>query len=854
MEFLATLCEIRPGAMKRVPGLVGALVDVLLGWLCGVAREAGWAAFAGAEAERDTRAAYAEEVLDRVCLALHGQTVVPALYARINALVRAADWRARHAALTAVTMSTEGCRAVLRRHAGELASTVCAACADAEPRVRWAALNCLGQLCTDFRGTLVRDHGALVCRAFVAGMADPVARVAARSAVCITNFCEAPAEHVAPHAAALLEATGALLARGACVRAQEAALTSLTALVEVAGAAFAPYYGRFVPALKAIVARATDAPHALLRGKAMEAFTFVGVATPRAQFLPDARDVMRDMAATPVAPDDAQAGYLEAAWARLAECLGADFAPFLPQVVPLSLVRADARADVRVFSAGEHPGAGWDVQYLGATGVGVHTALLDEKAAALHILACYAAHVGAPFAPYVPAVAAIVARDCGFELHEGVRQAAFSAMPFLLACVKAANRASEAILGADGGCAAQSCGVTATSAAATTLATTATATTQGGTTTTQSGATTPTTPAPSGEVLALWQSLVEPALKAFANERDAEDVLPQMLSSLASCLDIVGGPSLSTEQLDALAEACACHLNEWVAHQRALDAQRSEADYDAEDEERTEELGARVDAVLGGLQALSDAAAKAHGDAFAPAFAAHLAPVLRGMLAPPPSPALVHKALCTLCGAVEFCPAYAARHADQVLPHFVAAARDRASVPIRQAGVYALGVAALSLGAPFAPQAPACLAVLREVVTDPGARAPEAAPATDNAVSAVVKIAQAFAPHLDMADTMALVVDALPLRADAIEGVLCHGIFCALLERFPAETLGTSFERAPKVLQIFAQIVDTPFVGADAGPRIAAILRNLFQHVPQNVLAMAGNDCLQKLQAYASSH
>ena len=803
MELLVTLCEVRAGAVRRIDGFAGAAVDTLLQWMCLVERDAGWADFA--EPDRDTLAAYAQEALDRVCLALHGRTLVPALFGRINGMLASGDWRARYAALTAVTMATEGCNAVLRRHVGELVAAVGRACADADAMVRWAALNCLGQLCTDFAATLVRDHGAAVCATFVAGMRDAVARVAARAAVCITNFCQAPPAHVAPHARPLLEATRALLERGDSVRVQEAALTCLTSLVEVVGDAFAPYYATFVPVLKAIVARATDRAHRLLRGKAMEAFTFVGVAVPRAQFLPDALEVMRDMAATPVASDDPQIGYLEAAWARLAECLGADFVQFLPLVMPISLARAQVQTDVRIFSGADRPDDGWDVQYVGDTGVGVHTALLEEKASAIHILACYAAHVGAGFRPYVRPVADIVARECGFELNEGVRQAAFSVMPFLLACTKACVEQGTA--------------------------------------------------APA-DLHALWQFLFEPALKAFANERNAEDTLPQMLSSLAACLDILGAPSLAPEQLDALAEACTAHMNEWVAHQRDLDEQRAQADYDDEDEESTAELAALVDTVLGALQALSDSIAKSHRDAYAPAFQTHLVPVLRGMLAPPDSPALTHKALCTLCGGFEFSPAIAARNADEILPHFVRAARNTASVPLRQAGVYSLGVAAVSLGDAFAPQVPACLAVLREAITSPGAHDEDALVATDNAVSAVVKIAHAFAAHLDMADTMAFVVAALPLRADSIEGVLCHGLFCDLLERYPAETLGAAptCPRAPQVLRIFAQIVDTTFVAATAAPRIAAILRNIFQNVPQSVLASAGNDTLQKLQAYSSSH
>jgi HEAT repeat protein len=67
----------------------------------------------------------------------------------IARLLGAPDWQSRHAALIAVTVVAEGFRERLVSNVSEVVGQLAPLFSDAHPRVRWAALNALGQLCMD---------------------------------------------------------------------------------------------------------------------------------------------------------------------------------------------------------------------------------------------------------------------------------------------------------------------------------------------------------------------------------------------------------------------------------------------------------------------------------------------------------------------------------------------------------------------------------------------------------------------------------------------------------------------------------------------------------------------------------
>ena len=102
-----------------------------------------------------------------------------------------------------------------------------------------------------------------------------------------------------------------------------------------------------------------------IRGRAIECLSLIGVAVGKDRFLADANEVMGEMLHTQVLDaDDPQISFFEAAFARLAECLGMEFVPYLPLVMPPALARASADVKIEVLKD-KKPVKGWEVFNIG---------------------------------------------------------------------------------------------------------------------------------------------------------------------------------------------------------------------------------------------------------------------------------------------------------------------------------------------------------------------------------------------------------------------------------------------------------------------------------------------------------
>ena len=116
-----------------------------------------------------------QECLDRVAIALGANSVLPCAARTVPALLAdASDWRKRHAALVAMAQIAEGCvKGMLKDVNGAIAPCVQAATSDPHARVRWAAVNGIGQLCTDLGPKMQEKAHAQVLPALLGAMEDP---------------------------------------------------------------------------------------------------------------------------------------------------------------------------------------------------------------------------------------------------------------------------------------------------------------------------------------------------------------------------------------------------------------------------------------------------------------------------------------------------------------------------------------------------------------------------------------------------------------------------------------------------------------------------------------------------------
>jgi hypothetical protein len=226
---------------------------------------------------------------------------------------------------------------------------------------------------------------------------------------------------------------------------QEEALSAIAAVADSASEHFIKYYDTFIPIVKKIITDAKELKeYRELRGKAIEAASLIGLSVGKAKFGPDAREIMEMMYATQstsrLDADDPQIAYLQTAWVRICTCLGEEFAPYLPFVIPPLIEAAGKQADTVLSEIDEPSGLKnknsetvvLNIKGMGDKRVCVSTSMLQEKSSALSSLVCYASQLPVAFGPYVQQCAQIVLAHFMFPYLEDVREKAWALAPLVI--------------------------------------------------------------------------------------------------------------------------------------------------------------------------------------------------------------------------------------------------------------------------------------------------------------------------------------------------------------------------------------------------------------------------------------
>lgn len=822
MEAIVTLVEQRPAMMRRIPGFVQPFVELVLAWMVAVDESLlePWLAFE--EPDDVSVSELGDEYLERLSIALRGRTVVPVLLPHLSALMASPDWRQRQAGLSAVSMCCAGCRAFLRPHVAEMLRLATAGARDAHPYVRWAALDLLVQLLREYGPWLQRHAAPAVVALLVAGCNDAVARVQ----VCAVNALEdfvasAPAEAVHQHAPAFLACLQHTLAAPR-IELLEASVSILTLLADYLKERFQPYYATFVPALKRIVAGAKDKSVRLLRGKAVDCICTVGAAVGRAAFARDALEVMREMMATQIGEaDDPQIVFLETGFVKIAECLGADFAQFLPAVIQPTLQRAATTPqvqDIDIADGSELPD-GWQMMTVGDLFVGVNTEQIVDKTTAITVLSSYAASLEGAFYPYIDSVLNVVLPELKCVFHESVRKAAYDILPQLVISAKAAPAAAPA------------------------------------------------------DLQRLWLLIYNAIMDALPAETDNETIAAG-IESLHTCISVLKRPCLSDAQLADVAKLLATMLVGWQQDMAGHfdDDDSDDDDDDDDDDDKNDDGNSEIDdgkaffaknktSAAGGdsqcscdddddddddfdddmiedvavdmlslvIDSICDAIEKIvehHRDAFMAPFQQYLSVPVAKLVQPDAEVAEKQYGLCIYGILAQHCTPASVGALAGLVPVMLSYCTDK-DRQVSQMACFGLGACAASFGDAFAPFVVDALRQLAAVV----ARGKDC----DNAVCAVGKILRHHAAHVPaFQDVLVRWISALPLDTNASEARACHTLLLDFCELYP--DLLTSPQNT-KILAILGAIVGTKLLEKRAAPRAQAVLRRLAQLVPQNVFS-----------------
>lgn len=304
-----------------------------------------------------------ETSLDRLACSVGGKTVLPLVLASLTPMLQNSDWKHRFAALMAVSAVGEGCHDQMLPILKTMVDGLLPYLNDSHPRVRYAACNALGQMATDFCPDFQEKfHQEVIPKLLILLDDHENPRVQAHAGAALVNLFEECSpkivnmyiDMVANKLGQLIEIKmKELLDKGRKLVLEQAVVT-LASLADSAQENFVNYYDKFVPGLKYIIEMSNTDELKLLRGKAIECISLIGLAVGKERFCSDASDVMNMLLRTQtgelvLADDDPQISYMISAWARICKILGTQFEPYLPFVMPPVLKAASFKIQVALL-------------------------------------------------------------------------------------------------------------------------------------------------------------------------------------------------------------------------------------------------------------------------------------------------------------------------------------------------------------------------------------------------------------------------------------------------------------------------------------------------------------------------
>jgi importin-4 len=389
--------------------------------------------------EDDATYTWAGATLDMLAVNLPSRQLVPSILHHISSTVGSPDKYQRRGAIYVMGTCAEGCSEFFSQELSTVLPWLMQGLADGEDVVRSTACWALTQF-VEFLQPEIAEHCEDLLPGVFLALDDHSPAVQRPACHALEEMCDMLEERIAPYLDRLMAKMGQLLASDSN-ELRELGVSAVASAAGATGALFRPYY----PAAMQAVARfmqLTDADDLLLRARATECGGVLVAALGReacqadlAGFVERALLGLRD-------PDLSECPelreYTYSAFANLAGVLGEDLAPAMPSLMPLLLQSCASEDGVLPMAA--HGGGGM-------VGVGrdsdddeddddprtlvVRTAVMDEKASAVHTVGALAEGTGAAFAPYLDEALGAVQRLLGY-FHEDVRQSVMGALGSLL--------------------------------------------------------------------------------------------------------------------------------------------------------------------------------------------------------------------------------------------------------------------------------------------------------------------------------------------------------------------------------------------------------------------------------------
>jgi hypothetical protein len=673
--------------------------------------------------------------MDRLANKLGGQAILPPTFNWLPRMMTSTAWRDRHAALMAISAISEGCRDLMLGELDQVLELVLPALRDPHPRVRWAGCNAVGQMSTDFAGTMQEKYHQVILPNIIPVLESTEPRVQAHAAAALVNFCEEAEKNILePYLDQLLSHLLMLL-QSPKRFVQEQALSTIATVADSAEAAFSKYYDTLMPLLFNVLKEEQSKEYRLLRAKAMECATLIALAVGKQRMGQDAFSLVQllgHIQSIVSEPDDPQGSYLLHCWGRMCRVLGREFVPYLSGVIPPLTELAGAKADIQLLDDDDQIAQiqdeeGWELVPLKGKIIGIKTSTLDDKHMAIELIVIYAQVLEAAFEPYVNDIMDKIALPgLAFFFHDPVRVASAKCVPQLLNASKKAHGAESPQLGQ------------------------------------------------------LWERTAEKVLEVLSTE-PAIDTLAEMYQCFYECIEVIGPNSLTDNHMRTFIESAQSVLKDYQDRVKERLEEQAEAEDGEEDSEET------LFAIEDDQNLLSDMNKAFHtifknmGDSFLPHWESLMEYYQTAVVNQDPTQR--QWAICIFDDVLEFCGPQSWKYNSQIVQPLIDGMQD--DVPAnRQAAVYGVGVAAHKGGDAWSEFVAASLPMLFQVIARPKARDDDDVFATENASAAIAKILHYNASKVsNWQDVANAWIDTLPITNDEEAAPYAYAFLAQMIDQ-----------------------------------------------------------------------
>nr|CAD7200081.1 unnamed protein product [Timema douglasi] len=798
LEVIVTMSETAPAMLRKVGAkYIPLLVPIILKMMTDIEDEPDWSISDEiVDEDNDSNTVVAESALDRLACGLGGKTIMPLIEQNIPSMLANTDWKYRHAALMALSAVGEGCHKQMETSLPQIMNGVLNFLGDPHPRVRYASCNAIGQMSTDFAPVFEKKfHDRVVPGLLMVLDDNDNPRVQAHAGAALVNFSEdCPKNILTTYLDAIMGKLESILTakfkelveKGTKL-VLEQVVTTIASVADTSEEQFVAYYDRLMPCLKYIISNANTEDLKMLRGKAIECVSLIGLAVGAEKFMRDASEVMDMLLKTQteggdLPDDDPQTSYLISAWARICKILGKQFEQYLPLVMGPVMKAASMKPEVALLDNDDMQGVEGDLDWqfvsLGEQqNFGIKTSGLEDKASACEMLVCYARELKDGFADYAETVVKLMVPMLKFYFHDGVRTAAAESLPYLLDCGKI--KGPEYLQG-------------------------------------------------------MWNYIYPELLKAIDTEPENE-VLAEHMYSLAKCIETLGNGCLTEEAmaelLKILNKLMLEHFNKAVARQE----KRKDEDYDEVVEEQLANEDDEDVYILSKIADIIHSLFLSYKSDFFPYFDQIVSHFVKCLS--PEMPWSDHQwALCIFDDVIEYGGPNCVKYQQHFLGPLLSYLSDE-KAEVRQAAVYGWGALAQFGGESFAAVCAEAVPRLVKIITDPESRTIENINPTENAISAITKILKYNSSRLNVQELLPHWLSWLPVWEDMDEAPHVYGYLCDLIEANHPLVLGNNHENLPKLIAIIAEAFARDAINVDhtESKRMISLIRqvqgneNMFQ-------------------------